>query len=187
MATSNIFKNQIQNRNFLTPVGFKFMLNRAPKVAFFSNQANIPGIDLGSAIQPTYLKDLDTPGDKLSFNDLTLTFLVDEDLENYMEIQHWMRGLGYPESLQEIYNLQKEDTFVNTTNSKLMNIYSDGTMNIYTSAQNVNFMIKYRDLFPVSLSDLQFDATNQDIQYFTAEATFKYTVYDIVDKNGDPL
>jgi hypothetical protein len=187
MANSNIYKNQIQNRNFLTPVGFKFILNRAPKVAFFSNQANIPGIDLGSAIQPTYLKDLDTPGDKLSFNDLTITFLVDEDLENYMEIQHWMRGLGYPESLQEIYNLQKEDTFVNTTDSKLMNIYSDGMMNIYTSSQNVNFMVKYRDLFPVSLSDLQFDATNQDIQYFTAEATFKYTIYDIVDKNGDSL
>jgi hypothetical protein len=187
MATSNVYKNQIQNRNFLTPVGFKFILNRAPKVAFFSNQANIPGINLGSAIQPTYLKDLDTPGDKLVFNDLILTFLVDEDLENYMEIQHWMRGLGYPENLEEIYNLQKEDTFVDSTDTKLMNIYSDATMNVLTSSQNVNFNIKYRDVFPVSLSDLQFDATNQDIQYFTAEATFKYTIYDIVDKNGDPL
>jgi hypothetical protein len=187
MATSNSFKNQIKNRNFLAPVGFKFILNRAPKVAFFSNQANIPGITLGSAVQPTYLKDIDIPGDKLVFNDLNVTFLVDEDLENYMEIQNWMRGLGYPESLAEIYNLQREDTFVDTTDSKLMNIYSDATMDILTSSQNVNFKIKYRDVFPVSLSDLVFDATNQDIQYFTAEATFKYTIYDIVDLNGNPL
>ena len=187
MATSNIFKNQIQNRNFLTPVGFKFILNRAPKVAFFSNQANIPGINLGTATQPTYLKDIDTPGDKLTFNDLTIRFLVDEDLENYMEIQHWMRGLGYPENLEEIYNLQKENTFMDTTDTKLMNIYSDATMNVLTSSQNTNFKIKYRDVFPVSLSDLEFDATDADIQYFTAEATFKYTIYDITDLNGDPL
>ena len=68
-----------------------------------------------------------------------------------------------------------------------MNIYSDATMNVLTSAQNTNFKIKYKDVFPVSLSDLQFDATDQDIQYFTAEATFKYTIYDITDLNGDSL
>ena len=104
-----------------------------------------------------------------------------------MEIQHWMRGLGYPDNLEEIYNLQKENTFIDTTNTKAMNIYSDATMNVLTSAQNTNFKIKYKDIFPVSLSDLEFDATDQDIQYFTAEATFKYTIYSITDLNGDPL
>jgi hypothetical protein len=187
MASSNIFKNQIQNRNFLTPVGFKFILNRAPKVAFFSNQASIPGLTLGVATQPTYLKDIDVPGDKIVFNDLTLRFLVDENLENYMEIQNWMRGLGYPNNLDEIYKLQKQNTYLDTADSKLMNIYSDATMNVLTSSQNTNFKVKYRDLFPVSLSDLEFDATNEDIQYFTADVTFKYTIYDIVDLNGDPL
>jgi hypothetical protein len=68
-----------------------------------------------------------------------------------------------------------------------MNIYSDATMNVLTSAQNTNFKIKYNDVFPISLSDLEFDATDQDIQYFTAEATFKYTIYNITDLNGDPL
>ena len=32
----------IENRNFLSPIGFKFSLKRAPGVAFFCNQANIP-------------------------------------------------------------------------------------------------------------------------------------------------
>ena len=31
----------IQNRNFLSPVGFKFALKRSPKMAFFCIQANI--------------------------------------------------------------------------------------------------------------------------------------------------
>jgi hypothetical protein len=108
MATTNIFDKQIQNRNFLSPTGFKFTLNRAPKVAFFSNSANIPGMTLGVAVQPTYLKDIDTPGDKIVFDDFTLRFLVDEDLKNYMEIHNWIRGLGYPDSLKDIYDLQNQ-------------------------------------------------------------------------------
>ena len=35
------------------------------------------------------------------------------------------------------------------------------------------------NLFPISLSSLDFDATNTDVQFFTAEATFKYTIYDL--------
>ena len=98
---------QIENRNFLSPTGFKFSLRRSPKVAFFCNQANIPDINLGLAVQTSWLKDIEIPGDKIQFGDLNLRFLVDENLENYMEIQRWIRGLGYPESMQEFRNLEK--------------------------------------------------------------------------------
>jgi hypothetical protein len=98
---------QIENRNFLSPTGFKFLLKRSPQVAFFCNQANIPSMDMGTATQSTYLRDLDIPGDKVQFGDLTIRFLVDEDLGNYMEIQKWIRGLGYPESGKDILDLQK--------------------------------------------------------------------------------
>ena len=187
MAVGNAFSNQIQNRNFLSPVGFKFTLNRAPKVAFFSNTANIPGISFGVAVQPTYLVEIETPGDKIIFSDFTLRFLVDENLENYMEIQNWMRGLGYPETLDQIYALQREQKYVDTSQIKLMNIYSDGTLQVLTSNSTPNFKVKFADLWPYSLSDLNFDATNSDIQYLTAEVSFKYTVYDITDLDGNSL
>ena len=73
---SNAYKRQIQNRNFLSPVGFKFNLTRAPKIAFFTNSVNLPGLDLGVAQQPTYLKMIPIPGDILTFNDFSLRFLV---------------------------------------------------------------------------------------------------------------
>jgi len=187
MSTSNIFDNQIQNRNFLSPTGFKFTLNRAPKVAFFSNSANIPGMTLGVAIQPTYLKDIDTPGDKIVFDDFTLRFLVDEDLKNYMEVHNWIRGLGYPDSLKDIYDLQNQQEYVDMSESKNMNIYSDGTLTILSSSLTPNFKIKFNDLWPYSLSSLNFDATDTDIQYFTADVTFKYTIYEITDLDGNPL
>ena len=101
-------RSQIENRNFLAPTGFKFNLKRSPKVAFFCNEANIPDLNLGVAIQPNYLRDIPTPGDKIDFGDLSLRFLVDENLENFMEIQNWIRGLGYPESVQEFRDLEAE-------------------------------------------------------------------------------
>jgi|TARA_B100000085_G_scaffold280410_1_gene305264 hypothetical protein len=184
---SNIYSNQIQNRNFLSPTGFKFILNRAPKVAFFSNSANIPSLDLGIATQPTYLKDLDIPGDKILFEDFSLRFLVDEDIKNYMEIQNWIRGLGYPESRQEIIDLQTERDKIDTFESGLMDIYSDGTLTVLGSNQRPNFMVKFKDLFPYSLSTLNFDATDTDVEYFTADVSFKYTIYEITDLEGTPL
>ena len=72
--------SQLENRNFLAPVGFKFSLQRSPGVAFFCNQANIPDLNLGVAIQPNPLRDIPTPGDKVQFEDLRLRFLVDEDM-----------------------------------------------------------------------------------------------------------
>jgi hypothetical protein len=187
MATSNINKNQIENRNFLSPTGFKFILNRAPKVSFFSNSANIPGLTLGVAIQPTYLKDIDTPGDKIQFDDFNLRFIVDEDLKNYLEVQNWIRGLGYPESLNEIYDLQKQPGRVERRNIKTQDIYSDGTLTILNSNFQPNFRVNFKDLWPYSLTTLNFDATDTDIQYFTAEVSFKYTIYDITDLSGNPL
>jgi hypothetical protein len=180
-------KGQIENRNFLSPTGFKFTLTRTPKVAFFCNEANIPELNLGIAEQPTYLKDIDIPGDKIVFGDFNLRFLVDENLENYMEIQNWIRGLGYPERLEEFDELEKRGILQNTYFRSNHNIYSDGTLQVLTSSSIPNFQVFFKDLFPYSLSTLSFDATATDIQYFTADVSFKYTVYNIVDLSGNPL
>ena len=183
MATRNSPKPRpgtpIENRNFLSPVGFKFGLQRSPGVAFFCNEANIPDMTLGEATQPTYLKDIPVPGDKIVFDDLTLNFLVDEELKNYMELQNWIRGLGYPETLDEIYDLQKERKNINTSQSRLMDIYSDGSLTVLGSSQLALFKINFSDLWPYNLTTLQFDATDTDINYFTAQVSFKYTIYAV--------
>ena len=178
---------QIENRNFLSPTGFKFVLRRSPKVAFFCNEANIPDMTLGIANQPTYLKDIDTPGDKISFGDLRLRFLVDEDLTNYMEIQNWIRGLGYPEELKQYAELEQQSSYGEKYTQTASNVYSDGTLQVLNSNSIANFQIIFKDLFPYSLSTLTFDATATDIQYFTADVSFKYTIYNIVDLSGNKL
>ena len=178
---------QIENRNFLSPTGFKFTLKRSPKVAFFCNEANIPDLNLGIAVQTSYLKDIDLPGDKIVFGDLNLRFLVDENLENYMEIQNWIRGLGYPENLQQFADLQNQGLIRGNYTQDRQNIYSDGTLQVLTSSSIPNFQVVFKDLFPYSLGTLTFDATQTDIQYFTADVGFKYTIYSITDLSGSPL
>ncbi len=188
MARS-IYDKQIQNRNYLAPTGFNFTIQRCPKVSFFSNTAQIPGIDLGVAVQPTYLNDIPRPGDKLQFSDFTLRFLVDEDLKNYMQIQNWMRGLGFPESLQEIYSELNEsgELYKRQFSNGEELLYSDATLEVLNSTMNPQFLVKFRGMFPTSLTTLDFDATPTDVDYFTAEVTFKYTLYTITDLAGNPL
>jgi hypothetical protein len=191
MATRKPAKDRpgtpIDNRNFLAPTGFKFSLKRSPGVAFFCNQANIPDLNLGIAIQPSYLKDIDVPGDKISFGDLTLRFLVDEDLVNYMEIQNWIRGLGYPESLTQFDKLESEAILPGNFGKAGDNIYSDGTLQILSSNLVPKFNVNFKDLFPYSISTVSFDATDTDIEYFTADVSFKYTIYTLTDLSNNPL
>ena len=176
----------IDNRNFLSPTGFKFALKRSPGVAFFCNQANIPALDLGVAEQPSYLKDIPLPGDKIQFGDLNLRFLVDEDLVNFMEIQNWIRGLGFPESLAEFNDL-KNEAILGPMGKSTEDVYSDGTLQILSSNLIPKFQVVFNDLFPYSLSTVTFDATDTDIEYFTADVAFKYTIYEITDLSNNTL
>jgi hypothetical protein len=181
--SSSPFANQIQNRNFLSPVGFKFTLAKEPKIAFMCNSARIPEITLGIAKQPTYLKNIDVPGEILTYGDLTLKFLVDEDMENYMAVHNWLTGLGFPETTQQYKNLTTDDDGIRDPKEA----FSDGSLSILNSNYKSTATVKFRDLFPVSLSSLEFDATPTDVVYLTAQVTFKYTIYDILGTDGKPL
>ena len=177
------FINQISNRNFLSPVGFKFTLAKYPKVDFFSNSARIPELSLGTAIQSSYLKDIDVPGEKLTFGDLTVRFLVDENLKNYMSVHNWLKGIGFPETPQQF----KDQTTDSDGLRDEKEVFSDGSLHILNSNFQDVAIVKFNDLFPVGLTSLEFDATETDINYFTAEVVMRYTVYSIFDKDGRTL
>ena len=176
MASSGPFVTQIQNRNYLSGIGFKFNLAKHPKVDFFSTSARIPEVNLALAVQPTYLKDIDIPGEKLTYGDFTLKFLVDENMENYMTVYNWLVGLGFPESTKEYKDLITDSASIIDPKEA----FCDGTLRILNSNLREIAKVKFQDLFPISLTSLDFDATNADVEYFTAEATFKYTIYDLI-------
>ncbi len=185
------FDKQIANRNYMSPLGFKLILTKTPKVDFLCQSANIPQISMGTAVQPTYLKDIPVPGDKVLYDDLTVRFLVDEKMENYLAIYKWITGLGYPESLGQYDQLRKDDirtdTRIGDDGDPLYFQYSDATLQVLNSNYKPSVVINFRDAFPVSLSTLEFDVSQRDYSFFTASVTFKYTIFNITDPNGNRL
>ena len=182
------FDKQIANRNYMSPLRFKLIITKTPKVDFLCQSANIPSISMGTAVQPTYLKDIPVPGDKVLYDDLNVRFLVDEKMENYLAIHKWITGLGYPESLGQYDQLKKDDNrtdaIVEDQGDPRYFNYSDATLQVLNSNYKPSVLINFKDAFPISLSTLEFDVTTRDYNYFTAEVTFKYTIYNITDPNG---
>jgi len=182
------FDKQIANRNYMSPVGFKLVLTKTPKVDFLCQSANIPQISMGTAIQPSYLKDIPVPGDKVLYDDLSVRFLVDEKMENYLAIYKWITGLGYPENLGQYNQLKKDDIRTNASATDDADPryfeFSDATLQVLNSNYRPSILVNFKDAFPTSLSTLDFDVTTRDYNYFTAEVTFKYTIFNITDPNG---
>ena len=170
MANPGALSNDPTNDNFLSPVGFRFSIRKIPHVNWFLQSATIPGITLGEAIQPTPFLDTAQPGEKLTFDPISITFKVDEDLKNWVELYEWMVGLGTPTEFDEYdRNIREHGREA---------IVSDATLTTMNSVMNPNFEILFRDVFPLSLGELAFDTTMADIDYVTGTATFRYRDYE---------
>ena len=165
------YKEQPKNRNFLSPAGFKFTLELFPGVDFFCQATGIPDISMPFTEVPTpYRRIAIAPSGGVSFGDLNIRFLIDEDMVNYMSIHNWIRTYGLSES-----------------RSSSADQYSTALLQILTSHNNTNHIVEFKNIFPTSLSGVPFDATVGDIEYLLADATFKYESYTICDETMRPL
>ena len=184
MTTINSHTRQPTKLDYAEPTKFRFSLIKLPKVEYFCTAANIPGITLGNANQPTPLKDIPIPGDKLDYDTLNISFLVDENLENYREIHGWMTGLGFPKDNKQFRDLARsgQDRFP-TTNDDAGGLYSDATLFVLTSKNNPNIEIRFSDVYPISLSGLDYNQQESDINYLTANVTFAYKIYEFARGN----
>tara|TARA_B100001113_G_scaffold170151_1_gene139193 strand:- start:232 stop:777 length:546 start_codon:yes stop_codon:yes gene_type:complete len=174
------------SKNFLSPVGFKFLIERIPTVDFFCQTVNLPEISIGNRTIETRVKAYDTPGDKMTFGDLNLTFLINENMDNYYEIYKWLKGLSNPRHEEEfaaylagVVDVGRKDNFQKaTTDARLLVL--DSNFNSITTTV-------FQNLFPVSLSGVRLSADATDIDYVTADVTFKYTLLEFIDSEGNKV
>ena len=143
------------NKNFLSPKNFRFVLNRAPNLEYFCQTAAIPG-------------------DRLLFNELNITFRVDEDLKTYLEIFNWMIALGFPESFEQ-YTLNSSRTETVTDTS----IVTDAKLFVTTNTMNPNYIVTFRDMYPISISELNFDTKDTEADYIEVSVSFVYRDFKI--------
>lgn len=155
--------------NILADNAYHFEILNLPFFSMFSQSFELPGVSMGSATRPTPLVDIPEPGDKISFNDLSITFLVDEELQNYREIWKWMMHLGYPRNTKEYRNLVQSNSPYTRK--------SDINMNVLTNKFNIAQPVKFLDCFPYALSGILFNSANTEIEHPVATASFQYSVY----------
>ena len=193
MTTTNSFARQPTSLDYASPTQFKFQITKLPKVEYFCTAVNLPSLTIGETSQPTPFVDLPLPGTKLTYGTLTMTFLVDENLENFQEIHGWLRGLGFPEDYLEYGNLARAgaDRFPGGQNAvstepgkvkygttKQGAVFSDATLILLTSKNNPIVECRFRDLYPTPIGELQYDQQATDVQYLTTTVSFNYSKYD---------
>ena len=175
--------------DYADPTKFKFQISKLPRVEFNSIQASIPGISLTELNQPTRLQQIRIPGNDLTFEDLSVTFLVDEDLTNYRSVHDWMAGLAQVDSDEKYQALLSsgEDRMpgsksrgVQTESGKTFPatpdgaIFSDAKL-IILSARNTPIVeISFEDTYPKSLSALEYNQNATDVEYLQATITLGY-------------
>ena len=179
--------------DYSSPTQFRFLINQLPKVQYFTTEANIPGITLGEGQFNTPLKDIELLGDKLTYEDLTITFIVDENLENYIEMHTWLTGIGFPKDRKQFSDFRSVTSNMSVKTRGESNdigdvrastpelaMTSDSVMTILTNKNNPVVECRFKDVFPTSLSGLTYSQNQTDVEYLTAEVNFKYTIYEIV-------
>lgn len=171
--------NQPENPNLLNPNGFRFIIKRLPNVVYFCQTAPIPAISIPVAPQPTAHVTIPQPGSKLIYEPLVLTFKVDENLNNYLEIHNWMVGEGHPYEFKQVADLIDSSEKFKVKPNQVSAMKSDATLIVLTSAKNASTNVFFYDMFPTSLSELKFRSNENDVDYLEATVEFKYTRYVI--------
>ena len=158
-----------ENKNFLSPLNFKFQIKKAPHVNFFIQQVNIPAISLPPPMANNPFVRIPYPGEHINYEPLVIDFKVDEDLQNYLEIHNWMKGLGSPSDFAGYSNLKASD----------QGLYSDATLVINNSRKRGNMSATFIQMFPIDISDLQFTTMDTDVNYLECSVDFRFLSYEI--------
>ena len=198
MTTSTSpLSRQPDKLDYLSPTQFKFNIHQLPKVEFFCTAANVPAINLGEAIFPTPYKQIPVMGDTLTYDNLSISFIVDENLENYIELHEWLTAIGFHKDREQFTTFRSstadspvltqgisDDRGLTTGTAQLSTsargMFGDAILTILTNKNNPVVEVRFQDLFPVALGALDFTQTATDVEYITVTADFSYKIYEIV-------
>ena len=185
-------KRQPDKLDYASPTQFRFGIHQLPKVEFFSTAATIPALALSDVIVPTPFKSIPMMGDQLTYDNLSVSFIVDEYLENYLSIHEWMTAIGFPKNRTQFSQFKSNTSNTPSTASSPSNdigdvqkptsvnaLFSDATLTILSNKNNPIVNVFFRDLYPIAMTGLSYNQGATDVEYLTAEITFAYQLYEI--------
>jgi len=166
------------NPNFLQPNKYQLNFARSPNVRYFCQSLSVPGISMSEVPQNTPFVDVYVPGEKAIYDLLNITFIVDEELQSWLEIHDWIRAMTFPKDFKEYKALDRLNRYT-TSISTIKPQYSDATITLLSSSNTPYYNFKFYDVFPTTLSTFVMSATDSPDTIITADATFRYSYFDV--------
>lgn len=155
--------------NYFSPLEFVVTIKRLPNIEFFTQRTVIPGISASPVEKPTPFNRLFETPDKLTYDNFNFSFIIDEKMENYLEIHNWLKSITFPQNFNQFKNINESED----------GLRSDITIIALNSSKNPSITISFKNCFPISLSEVMLDTTQNDVSYPEANVTFQYDYYEI--------
>lgn len=169
--------------NQLNINGFIMEVARIPILKYAVQSIDFPSISLPEVQQHTPFRVVNQVGDHVIHDDFSFTFLIDEKMNNYKAIYHWIKGLTFPEKFEEfelfVKGIIDDDNIETFTPSRRLNQFSDVLITVLSNHKNPIFRYRLLDAFPVSLSGFTASVTDSDTQPIVATCTMKFTGFEI--------
>ena len=169
-----------QNTNYLQPTKYLLTFSRIPNVQYFCQSVNLPGVSVGQAPINFPSIQVNAPGNQLSFNNFNVSFTVDENVQTWQEMYNWFRSFASPSGTEERNRLT---AIQNAGKPVAKPWYSDAVLTVLNNLNNPIIRVQFTNMFPVSLSDIQFDTKMSADDIITADAMFVYDQFKFIPVN----
>ena len=169
------------NPNPLQPNKFLLTFGRVPNMQYFCQNVTVPGLSLSETVITNPFVDIYSPGEKAIYDLLNVTFIIDEELKGWLEIHDWIRAMTFPVEFREYQNLSKLNKYQSTKNdiNNRFPQFSDASLTLFSSSNKEYYRFNFYEVFPTTLSTFIMNAQDGPDTILTADATFRYSYYDV--------
>ena len=155
------------NLNLAKNTRAKLFIQRCPNTNFFCSSFTIPDMSIQPVeISNSSYKVLNEPGEQFLISALNFNLLLDESMESYVELLRWFRYV--------------------VTNGDVRESYSNAIAVIFNSEQKPVLRIKFYNLFPMTIGELAFNTSEDEIINLPIVMSFLDIEIEVV-KSGERL
>lgn len=177
--------DRIGDKNILNPTSFLTVIKRLPNTAFFCTQIQLPGLSISNPDYNNPFVKIPAPGDHISYENVSFTFIVQENLQNWFEILRWYQEIAFPKDFTQFRKgtVNPDGTAIGTEN----NIYSEVEITILDNEKVPMYSFHFMDCLPNSLSALDMSYANTEIGEMTATLTLDYSMFEVRNHNTNEV
>ena len=159
--------DQPRTNNYLATNFFKLEIDSFPTVTYFCQSVNLPSLTASVVEVPVagFGLPIKSPVGRYSYENMSASFLVDENMENWLEVYNWMS------------EMRAFDTDCAT--KPYDSLFSNATLQIMDGSYTPIKTVTLEEIFPVGISGVQFSTVVVDTEPVIATATFAFTKYTI--------